>query len=110
MPTIVEELESPKQPIDTRVTPRINQELVTLYRIRKAENRPRDKGLRFHLRDEEFKDCLLEAELNQLGSTRSPSPIVNTLVYRREPRAAVSRKDLGLGVSSTVVDECEVLG
>lgn len=61
-----ERLESSKQRSDIRVVPRTNQELLALYRSRRAANRPRHKGRRYHLRDEELGDCLLEAELDQL--------------------------------------------
>lgn len=34
----------------------INEEFLALYRVRKAENRPRNKGRRFHWRDKKLED------------------------------------------------------
>lgn len=43
-PTIVEEPDPQRRPVVATVTRRTNKELITLYRARKAENRPRDKA------------------------------------------------------------------
>lgn len=64
MPTVVKEPEPQGHPVVAAVsqtitaTPRTNQELLALYRARKAEKRPRDRGRKFHLQNEELRDRL----------------------------------------------------
>lgn len=111
----MEEPDPQRRPVVATVTWRIKKELVTLYRARKAENRPRDKGPRFHLQNEELRNCL-EAEPNQVEGSKSFLSVVDDSVHRRDDRVAVLRpdglvrRDLGPGVSFARVDGCKVLG
>lgn len=66
LPAVAEDLEPQRQSTGARAIPYSNQELLAMYRQHKAENRPRDRSRRYHIRDEELGDCLLEVELGQL--------------------------------------------
>lgn len=92
------------------ITPRTNRERVALYRTRKAEDRPRDNGRRFHLRDEEFRDYL-EPEPYPVISPGS-SPILDTPVHRQTEGVPdeIVNQDSGKGVSLCSIDGRKVLG